>query len=104
MHCRITRGLLKAITNEPGSPDATIDEIHRILTAILLLHLLSRDSTTVEAGEEFQAGMNETKELLAHALAARGWSNEHGVKVIFKWVGKKLLKSEGGRRLKCNLE
>jgi hypothetical protein len=98
------RVLLKAIADEPGSPGATTEEIYRVLTAALLLHLVSRDSTTVESGEEFQAGMNETKELLAHALDARGWSKEHGVKVIFKWVGKKLLKSEGGRRLKCNLD
>ena len=71
---------------------------------MLLYHLVSRDSNTVAGGEEFQAGMNETKEMLSQALDARGWKQEHGNKVIFKWVAKKLLKSEGGRRLRCNLD
>lgn len=99
-----TKAILKAIADEACSPGADVEEIHRVVTAILLLHLMSRDSGSVAPGEEFQAGMSDTKELLSKALDARGWKQEHGNKVIFKWVGKKLLKSEGGRRLKCNLD
>ncbi|PVG01419.1 hypothetical protein CPB86DRAFT_812391 [Serendipita vermifera] len=101
-----TKKLLQKIISEaPSSPDASNDIIIQVLTAKLLLHIISRDSTSVEnSADAFSAGMNEAKELLNEILDANQWKREHGNKVIFMWVGKKLLKSEGGRKLRCNLD
>jgi hypothetical protein len=101
-----SRKLLQNIISEASSsPSASNDVIIQVLTAKLLLDLISRDSTSVDnAADAFSAGMNEAKSLLNEILDANGWKKEHGNKVIFMWVGKKLLKSEGGRKLRCNLD
>ena len=54
--------------------------------------------------DAFSSGMNEAKEILNVIIDEHGWKKDVASKVIFRWVGKKLLKSEGGRKLRCNLD
>lgn len=98
--------ILQAIID--GTDSTVVDpseETFRVLTATLLLDLLKRDSSTVENSEDaFSSGMNEAKEVLTETINKRGWKKDLASKVIFTWVGKKLLKIEGGRKLRCNLD
>lgn len=90
--------------DESGSATASEDAL-RILTAKLLLYLIKRDSSTMENPDDaFSSGMNEAKEVLNALVEENGWKKDIIIKVIFTWVGKKLLKSEGGRKLRCNLD
>ncbi|KAG8831932.1 hypothetical protein FRC17_002337 [Serendipita sp. 399] len=98
-----TRTILQSIIDEPSPSNASAAEIHRVLTAALLHFLTDRDSSTVDnTSDAFSSTMIEARELLNSIIADRGWKKEN--KVIFTWVGKKLLKSDGGRRLRCNLD
>ncbi|KAG8846653.1 hypothetical protein FRB91_000621 [Serendipita sp. 411] len=98
-----TRSILQSIVDEPSPSNAPAAEVHRILTAVLLLFLTERDSSTSDtAADAFSSTMMEARDLLDTVIAERGWRKEN--KVIFTWVGKRLLKSDGGRRLRCNLD
>jgi hypothetical protein len=70
-----------------------------------LLYLIKRDASAVENPDDaFSSGMNEAKEILNATIDEHGWRKDAASRVIFTWVGKKLLKSEGGRKLRCNLD
>jgi hypothetical protein len=73
----------------------------QVLTAALLLHLISKDSSTVEdPADAFSSNMANVREMLNSAIEERGWKRDLGNKVVFMWVGKRVLKSEGGRKLR----
>ncbi|CCA71737.1 hypothetical protein PIIN_05672 [Serendipita indica DSM 11827] len=98
---RETKQMLQSISKSRPS-SVTPDDVIRILTASLLYYLTGRTTDVVgDSGDAFSSGTSEAKDLLNKVIDENGWDRTLCTKVIFMWTGKRLLKSEGGRKIRC---